>query len=132
MSGLPIGPAAREPCARAAGHASPPAAPQLPSSPPEGTRTARPGGQAPPSRAAGLPFTLPGEPGNPPAGDAPDADDASPAGSTGLNGEQFRRAWKTARAARNYGRRRARFRRAGAQPGPGMIRRPPPSGGDAA
>lgn len=58
------------------GHASPPAHPPLPAAP-EGTPA--------------------------PAGGTPDADDAPPAGTSGA---EFRRQWTTARAARNYGRRK--------------------------
>jgi hypothetical protein len=155
VTGLPADPAAREPCTqepcgRAAGQKSPPARSPYPAGP-EGTRTARPGdqrhpaaparpgGQAPPAAPVpGSPLGPPGrEPGTPsPAGGALDADGASPAGSSG---EQFRQRWKTARAARNYGRRRqaGRYvrqadRTAGQQWRPGMGRRPPPGGDEAA
>ncbi len=114
---------------------TPPAEPGTPASPPshptgplpgtEGTRTspqlpvssrqAATGREPPPEAGTG-----PGA-ATDPAGGALDADDAP---SAGTSGEQFRRQWKTARAGRNYGRRRARFKRAAAQPGPGMIRRP--------
>ncbi len=130
------------PCGGMPAQTSPPARPPQPG----GTQRAA-AGQAPAAAHPGSAVTPPAEPGTPssppshpsgplpgtegtqdPAGGALDADDAP---SAGTSGEQFRRQWKTARAGRNYGRRRARFKRAAAQPGPGMIRRPPP-GGDAA
>jgi len=139
MSGLPIGPAAREPCTRAAGQASPPA--RLPSSqaPRAGGDPDRAAaGQAPAAAPPGSPVFGPGEPGTLPAGDGTAAGGASPAGATGLSGGQFRRARKTARAARNYGRRKqaARYvpgaaQGAGGQYRPGMGRRMPPDGGEA-
>jgi hypothetical protein len=64
-----------------------------------------------------------------PAGARANADSAAPAG---LQGEEFRRQVKAAQAAWNAAKRRGRVRRAARQPGPGMIRRPPPDGGDAA
>jgi hypothetical protein len=66
--------------------------------------------------------------GETPAGAGRDADRAAPAGTSS---EDSRAAWKKALAAHGAARRRGRHRRATRQPGPGMIRRPPP-GGDAA
>jgi hypothetical protein len=66
----------------------------------------------------------------PPAGAADDS--AVPAG---FQGGDARAQWKAALAAHNAAGRRGRHRRAARQPGPGMIRKPPPEppdGGDAA
>jgi hypothetical protein len=64
-----------------------------------------------------------------PAGAGRDAARATPAGTTG---EDPLAAWHKALAAHKAGQRRGRHRRAARQPGPGMIRRMPPDGGDAA
>ena len=63
---------------------------------------------------------------DPPAGAGRDADRAAPAGTNG------RATWKAALAAHNAATRRGRFTRAAKKTGPGMIRRPPPGGDDAA
>jgi hypothetical protein len=44
----------------------------------------------------------------------------------GFQGGDARAKWKAALAAHNAAKRRGRVRRAARQPGPGMIRRPPP------
>jgi hypothetical protein len=56
-------------------------------------------------------------------------DRATPAGD---HGGDARAKWKAALAAHNAAKRRGRFTRAAKKTGPGMIRRPPPGGGDAA
>jgi hypothetical protein len=57
-----------------------------------------------------------------PAGAGRDADRAAPAGTS----SDPIAVWKAAESAYKAARRRGRHRRAARQPGPGMIRRPPP------
>jgi hypothetical protein len=61
------------------------------------------------------------------------ADDRSSlAGSTGLSGKEGLDAWRRAESAHKAGKRRARFKAAPGQVGPGMIRRAPQGGPDGA
>jgi hypothetical protein len=54
------------------------------------------------------------------------------AAPAGLTGAEFRRRARAVLAEQAAARRRGRVRRAARQPGPGMIRRPPPDSDDAA
>ena len=70
-----------------------------------------------------------------PAGAARDADHAAPAGTSEQDRAAQRQQWQRAQASHGRGQRGGRHRRRAARgtlPGPGMIRRPPPDGGNAA
>jgi hypothetical protein len=58
-----------------------------------------------------------------PAGPVQRAVETGPAGASG---EEFRKRVRAAQSAHNAAKLRGRFTRAARQPGPGMIRKPPP------